>query len=260
METARAKRDGVVILLNRATSETFLFGNRELAQKKFLPGSLLKLITAEVALQAGKVPAYHCTGHDRIGGKKMHCWTYRGHGPIDFSRALSLSCNLYFARLGEQLGAGALLAALVAEGFPEAGPLAGKKWSSAQAAKLAIGDLPAFRVTPQETLEFWDRYLQKLNDPIFAPIAQALRRSVTEGTGRKAAGDTFEILGKTGTGDSLRSAYKTDGWFLGAYPAAEPRWALLVFLRQAHGFDEAAELAGRIFSIGVKTGYFEELK
>jgi cell division protein FtsI/penicillin-binding protein 2 len=80
---------------------------------------------------------------------------------------------------------------------------------------------------------------------------------VKEGTGQRAAASSFEILGKTGTSDAEKSAYKTDGWFLGAYPAGHPRYAVLVFLRHAHGFEEAATLAGKIFSLGFQTGFFE---
>lgn len=260
VETARRKRDGLAILLDRRTGESYLFGNGDLLKRKFLPGSLMKLITAELALLKGKMPNYECTGHDRIGGKKMHCWTYKGHGPVDFSRALSLSCNLYFASLGGELGWQALAETLRGEGFSEAAALEQRTGTPDQAARLAIGDHPAFRASPEEMMVFWNRYLKKISDPSFSVISQALRRSVTEGTGQKAGSATWEILGKTGTSDSQTPAYKTDGWFLGAYPAEQPRWALLVFLKQAHGFDEAADLAGRIFSIGVKTGYFEDSK
>jgi cell division protein FtsI/penicillin-binding protein 2 len=217
----------------------------------------MKLVTAEAALAQGQTPTYHCTGHDVIHGKKMFCWNYHGHGWVDFSRALSLSCNLYFARLGNQIGLAGLLKTLSTYSFSDLSRITEKKIPAEEVALLAIGDSKDFRVTSREIVQFWDKFLNRLADPSYSVIEQGLRRAVREGTGRKATISNFEILGKTGTGDSENSIYKTDGWFLGAYPPKNPRYAMVVFLKQAHGYEEAATLAGKIFSLGLKTGYFE---
>lgn len=251
---ALKRRDGLVLWIDRESGETETFGNPDLLQQPFLPGSVLKLLTAELALRSGREWQYRCTGRDRLGGRRRYCWTRKGHGEMNLAKALGQSCNLYFSWLGTQLGYPALRQALAAEGFSGAARLPEAPEQARDAADLAIGDLPAFAATPEEVKAFWLRYLDKLGRPDFAPIRQGLRRAVREGTAKRVGVLDLEILGKTGTGDALRTAYKTNGWFLGAYPPARPRWALLVFLTEAHGFDEAAELAEAIFRAAKEFG------
>lgn len=248
-EVGRAlkRRDGVVLWVDRQSGESRVFGDSDLLSQSFLPGSLIKLVTAELAINSGKEWKYRCTGRDRIGGKRRHCWTREGHGDMDLAKALGQSCNLYFSWLGTQLGYPTLRQALLAAGFSGAAGLPESPLKATDAADLAIGDLPAFPVTPEQIKEFWLKLLGRLDASEFAPIRQGLRRAVQEGTAKRVGVLELEILGKTGTGDALRSAYKTNGWFLGAYPVTRPRWALVVFLTEAHGFEEAAQLAERIF-------------
>ncbi len=248
------KREGLVLWLDRRSGDRTVFGDASLLEKKFLPGSTMKLVTAELAVHSGKTYQYHCTGRDTIGGKLRHCWIRKGHGDLDLAKALGQSCNLFFSWLGTQLGYVDLRKQLVAEGFSSAQELPERDPLVSAAADLAIGDLPGFAVSPDELSQFWNRYLDKLSQPEFAPIRQGLRRAVREGTAKKVGQLNLEILGKTGTGDALASTHKTNGWFLAAYPVENPRWAIVVFLQEAHGFDEAAGLAERIFRLAERLG------
>jgi len=250
-EVGRAlkKRDGLVLWIDREQGTRQVFGNSALLSQSFLPGSLLKLVTAELALKSGRTWTYHCTGQDRIGGEVRHCWTYRGHGTLDLAQALGQSCNLFFSWLGTQIGYTPLREALIREGFVAAANLPATPATASVAADLAIGDLSTFTVTPQEMSDFWQRYLDRISTPHFAPIRQGLQRAVHEGTAKQLGKVDLQILGKTGTGDALSTAYPTNGWFLAAYPVEKPRWVLVVFLKEAHGFDEAASLAEKIFSL-----------
>jgi len=250
-EVGRAlkKRDGLVLWMDRERGDRQVFGNSALLSQSYLPGSLLKLVTAELALKTGRRWTYHCTGQDKIGGKIRHCWTYRGHGTLDLAQALGQSCNLFFSWVGTQLGYASLREALIQQGFAAAASLPASSDLASIPADLAIGDYPAFTVTPQEMADFWLRYLDRISNPDLAPIRQGLQRAVHEGTAKQLGRVDLQILGKTGTGDALTTAYPTNGWFLAAYPVEKPRWVLLVFLKEAHGFDEAAGLAEKIFRL-----------
>lgn len=248
------KRDGVVVWIDRQNGLNQTFGNAGLMDQAFLPGSLMKLVTAELALRTGKPLNYRCTGHDRIRGKIRHCWIREGHGEMDLAKALGQSCNLYFSRLGTELGFSELITGFLKAGFAGAERLSPDASLPTDAADLAIGDLFEFEVNPKEMKNYWLSLLDRIASPEFAAIRQGLLRAVREGTAKKLGSVDLQILGKTGTGDARRSAYKTNGWFLGAYPVENPRWALVVFLKEAHGFEEAAALAERIFSTAKQTG------
>ncbi len=84
--------------INRFTSATFV------------PGSIFKLVTAAAAIENFD-DAYtwevNCTGSIDYGnGDKVTDLSV--HGTVDLKKALEVSCNCYFARLSEKLGAGQL--------------------------------------------------------------------------------------------------------------------------------------------------------
>jgi penicillin-binding protein 2 len=82
-------------MLNRATAGAFA------------PGSIFKPIVAIAALEnqlAGPEAAYNCPGHFELGGRRFHCWHRPGHGLLDMRQSLERSCNVYYFRLGLQIG------------------------------------------------------------------------------------------------------------------------------------------------------------
>ncbi len=70
------------------------------------PGSVFKPFVAAWALDnlgidpAEEVVCARAAGPAEYGG--VRCWYPAGHGPVDLSTALKVSCNCYFAWLGEQ--------------------------------------------------------------------------------------------------------------------------------------------------------------
>ena len=74
-------------------------------------GSVFKLITAEAALERGISPdrAYECTGVTIVSGRNFKCSGTGGHGMLDMEDALAQSCNHYFIRLAQEIGAEPLL-------------------------------------------------------------------------------------------------------------------------------------------------------
>ncbi len=78
--------------------------NRAL-QGLYPPGSVLKIMTAAIALDLDRVEpdtTFDCDGSYEIGGAEITC--PRAHGAVTLARALAVSCNTTFARLGEYVG------------------------------------------------------------------------------------------------------------------------------------------------------------
>ena len=74
----------------------------------YAPGSVFKMIVALAALEKGIIKpttAYKCSGHHDLNGHKFHCWSWKlgGHGSVNLSQAIALSCDVYFYRLAMEL-------------------------------------------------------------------------------------------------------------------------------------------------------------
>ncbi len=70
------------------------------------PGSTIKPIIALEALQKGyitKDTEVQCNGHIEIGKEKFHCWLPKGHGKVNVSKALYLSCDVFFYELAKTM-------------------------------------------------------------------------------------------------------------------------------------------------------------
>ena len=46
----------------------------------------------------------HCGGSFRLGRRTYRCWKKEGHGTVDLNRAIVQSCDVYFYKLGLELG------------------------------------------------------------------------------------------------------------------------------------------------------------
>jgi penicillin-binding protein A len=80
--------------------------NRPL-QGMYPPGSVFKIFTAAAAIDAGLSDPgakLECAGAERIAGTLVKCRRSGGHGKITLRRALADSCNIAFAKLGNELG------------------------------------------------------------------------------------------------------------------------------------------------------------
>jgi penicillin-binding protein 2 len=91
-------------------------------QGRYPPGSTWKLATAAWAMQ-NKIVGLNdrmpvsCTGGFQYGSRYFKCWEKRGHGNVDLSRAIEVSCDVYFYQLGLRMGLARLLAGGVALDF-----------------------------------------------------------------------------------------------------------------------------------------------
>jgi len=91
-------------------------------QAAYPPGSTFKLVTAFAGLQHGAPLATgstFCPGFVQLGNRKLRCWKRTGHGKVSLHKALVQSCDVYFYKLGDQLGMKAISNAAEAWGLGE---------------------------------------------------------------------------------------------------------------------------------------------
>ncbi len=75
-------------------------------QAQLAPGSVFKIITGTAALETGTIrPDFtiSCPGAVTFYGHTYHDWQ-KGHGSVNFHRAIVVSCDVYFYTLGKLLG------------------------------------------------------------------------------------------------------------------------------------------------------------
>ncbi len=76
-------------------------------QGQYPPGSIFKIITALAALEEGTITPLateFCPGYYVYGRRTYRDWKPGGHGFVNLREALSQSCDVYFYRLGQELG------------------------------------------------------------------------------------------------------------------------------------------------------------
>ncbi|HZJ57891.1 MAG TPA: penicillin-binding protein 2 [Clostridia bacterium] len=86
----------------------------------YAPGSIFKIVVAASALEnidGALDDTFDCLGEIEIGTQKISCYGGEPHGQVDLARAMVLSCNGDFARIGVELGKGKLLKTGEAFGF-----------------------------------------------------------------------------------------------------------------------------------------------
>ncbi len=88
--------DPAIPLLNRALNGVYT------------PGSTFKLGTAAAALEEEKITTgsyVNCVGFYRLGNYQMKCWVHPdSHGHQNVVDAITNSCNVFFAEMGDRLG------------------------------------------------------------------------------------------------------------------------------------------------------------
>jgi len=189
----------------------------------------------------------------------VECWHKPGHGKLEMSRALAVSCNQYFYQLSKQTSAAAFFETLAAMGVSASGDLAG---AASVPPETMMGLDSSLRLAPLQVLKAYGALISghpSAETGNFAPPAFArailldgLRLGALEGTSalaQQALPPNHPLLGKTGTspafagGRYLKS--RTDGWFLGFYPAAQPVLAVMVYHPGGLGAKDAAPLGGQ---------------
>lgn len=260
---------GVSILFDRALSGAYP------------PGSVYKLVTASAALESGLEPEFKCEHQ-----KKNVVWDYSGktysrakitdleemqpHGMTGLAKAIRVSCNVYFAQLGLQLGPERLREMAVKYGF-------GRVPSIRKIAE----DLPdnaygqgTVLVSPMEMAQVvqtianggvmmeptfvkdvrLNKKVIKTVEPIekgrpISPETAAMLRDMMEdvvksGTGRGVFdGLGVGVAGKTGSAENDQADRMPHSWFVGFAPADDPQIAFAVVVENG-GYGRA--VAGKV--------------
>jgi penicillin-binding protein 2 len=251
------------------------------------PASPFKLATAAMALRRGLVNfSTHmdvpCNGGYRFGNRVFKCWKREGHGSLDLTAAIALSCDVYFYQLGLKLGLDNLLKDGVDFGFRERtgvdllaetrsffppsreyynkayGP---RGWTNAVTLNLSIG-----QGENSQTLINVMRFYQALagdgvghtprlvaghdTDPQkldltprqLAGLREAMRMVVQRGTAAASRGSDLDMAGKTGTAQNPHG--DDHGWFIGFAPTTNPEIIVGAILEKAlHGSSVAPWVA-----------------
>jgi len=81
---------------------------------QYPPGSTFKVAVALAALDAGVAgpgTAVDCNGTFKLGSYEFRCWKKEGHGRTNLEKALKESCDVWFYRVGLDLGIDRIAAA-----------------------------------------------------------------------------------------------------------------------------------------------------
>lgn len=255
---------GGVVAMDPSTGRVLAVVNpREALFQAYQPCSVFKIAVAVAGLSEGIITpqtTYTC---------RKGCWSWPGHGTIDLRRALAVSCNPYFERVGEQLGYervqryAHLLGLGSATGINLTGESPGR--IPERVAPSAVGHLSShaagirtsavqLAVLLSATINGGVVYQPQVASPTaFAPrerwrlpegtvlqgLAEGFAAAVNEGSATPAFDPAFAVAGKTGTCSRL-------GWFASYAPAERPEVVVVVFLRPGSGHSASAA-AGRIY-------------
>ncbi len=76
-------------------------------QAEYPPASTYKIVVAAAALEEGVIDentSFFCPGFLKFGNRTYRCWKKWGHGEVDILSALTESCDVYFYKVGLELG------------------------------------------------------------------------------------------------------------------------------------------------------------
>jgi cell division protein FtsI/penicillin-binding protein 2 len=255
---------GSVVAMDPYTGRVLAVVNPGLAvSSAYQPCSVFKIVVAIAGLSEGAITPE--TTYDCDGG----CWLWPGHGRIDLRRALAVSCNPFFERVGERIGYEKVrhYAGLLGLGEP----------SGINLDREAPGRLPAF-VSPSRvghlsshaagvstsavqlavllsaTVNGGTVFQPQLAPPqgfvrrerwrlpagtVLGQLADGFLGAVNEGSAASAFDPEVVVAGKTGTCAGV-------GWFASYAPADRPEIVLVVFVRSGSGH-LASAVAGRVY-------------
>ena len=230
------------------------------------PGSTFKLVTASAALENGLDPTVNCRHQESRVRWRWEGETYsrrriadleemRPHGLTDLAKAVRVSCNVYFAHLGIDLGPQKLydmtrkyrLSRIpppkkLAEDLPDnaygQGTIQVSPLEMARVvAAIANGGV---MMKPQfvKDVRLRDTVLESIEPvemgrPLDPKSAAALRKMmadvVAKGTGRGVFnGLNVAVAGKTGSAENEQADKMPHSWFVGFAPVNDPRIAFAV--------------------------------
>ena len=253
-------------------------------------GSAAKIIVAAAALEQGIKPLIDCPAEGyrpNVSTRAIRDHEYYeylkrgrewpGHGRMNMREALAKSSNVYFSRLGVQVGGAHLYEAAVRCGLTRSwtihsGPAGSLVSATARFPALTNKDIGP---TAQVSIGQGDMLVTPLHmamiagaigrngaawkprivaaaepqplAPFFSPacaraVSDMMRNAVLNGTGRGADVPGLNVAGKTGTAQNPHG--NDHAWFVGFAPAVNPRLAFAVIVEQGgYGAQAAVPVA-----------------
>ena len=230
---------------------------------------------------------FYCPGYKVVEDRRIRCHKTTGHGSEDFVTGTMNSCNPVFIETGLRLGVDNMYKYFEQFGLlektgvdlpGEAGTIMHKKENvgPVELATISFGQsfqitplqLAAtvsslinggIRITPHFGVEVRDRagnpveklkYEDKgriLSEETSAAMRKILEKVVSEGTGKNAYIEGYEIGGKTATSQTLpRSARRYISSFVGFAPAEDPQILGLVVIHDPQGIYYGGTIAAPV--------------
>lgn len=233
----------------------------KVCQGTYAPGSVFKIVTAIAALESGvcdENQEFECKGEITVEGVTLKCSAAEeGHGIVNMNQAMAVSCNCYFAQLGQLTGCEKIvetaavlgLGSKVLDDFPQES--AGNIPSEAEVGPWDITNISigqgSILVTPlqiarmtaivqnggknvEPVLELDERRddeEQLISAETAQKVDSMLREVMISGTG---AGDwQIPVCGKTGTAEALWEGHNVKNcWFTGYFSAKGRNYTVTV--------------------------------
>lgn len=230
---------------------------------------------------------FYCPGYKIVEDRRIRCAKTTGHGAETFETGIMNSCNPVFIELGERLGVdnfyhyfrqfGLLSktnvdlpgeAATIMHQKDNVGPVELATISFGQSFQITPIQLVTTvssiinggtRVTPHfgvkivdedgklvETFDY-ESYENICSEETSETMQYLLERVVSEGSGKNAKIEGYEIGGKTATSQTLpRSEHKYISSFLGFAPADDPQVLVLVVINNPQGMYYGGQIAAPV--------------
>lgn len=261
-----AGKDSILVVEVRSGKLLASIRPETLLRESHPPGSLIKIFTtlAYASEHGSAFPEFQCPA--TMSRDPNGCWDRNGHGMVNLEKAIAYSCNVYFRQLAATVSP-VVFAETLQRFSLISGPDEILALPRSTQYKLMVGNtldwsappiliLRAYcalynggRLWPSGVLES-SRDVPLPGPALLERIRNGMRNGGETGTSvlaRRASG--APLLGKTGTSLLLTGGAadwnRTQGWWIGLYPADAPEVAVMTFVRNGRGASDAAPLGGR---------------
>lgn len=241
------------------------FFNRALAA--YPVGSVFKPVVAATALENGTDTDLfcECDGNMQTSGVVFNCHKRTGHGILDMTDAMAVSCNMYYIQLGLELGAEKIINMAAFLGF-------GKKIQLCDGITAAAGNLPSsddidssaslanlsfgqgeLLATPLQIAAAYGAFVnggyyieptlikndsenrtgtKVITENVCERIENMLRNTVDNGSGALASSMVGDVCGKTATaetGKTENGKKSVHTWFAGNFAYNGKNYVIVIF-------------------------------